>query len=62
MAPAAQGRSDQEIAGKLFVSPLTVRTHIHRAMTKLDAQDRAQLVVLAYQSGLVRPPPPATGC
>ncbi|MFD4511573.1 response regulator [Streptomyces sp. NPDC058457] len=59
MALAAEGRSNEEIAGKLFVSPLTVRTHIHRAMTKLDARDRAQLVVMAYQSGLVQPPPPA---
>ncbi|MFD8725342.1 response regulator [Streptomyces sp. NPDC059629] len=56
-ALAAQGRSNEEIAGKLFVSPLTVRTHIHRAMTKLDVRDRAQLVVMAYQSGLVQPPP-----
>ncbi|GGN20647.1 response regulator transcription factor [Streptomyces fuscichromogenes] len=58
MALAAEGRSNEEIAEKLFVSPLTVRTHIHRAMTKLDARDRAQLVVMAYQSGLVQPPPP----
>ncbi|MFF7984518.1 response regulator [Streptomyces sp. NPDC007901] len=58
MALAAQGRSNEEIAEKLFVSPLTVRTHVHRAMTKLDARDRAQLVVMAYQSGLVQPPPP----
>jgi DNA-binding CsgD family transcriptional regulator len=40
------------------LSPLTVRTHIHRAMTKLGARDRAQLVVIAYQSGLVRATPP----
>ncbi|WP_329320826.1 response regulator transcription factor [Streptomyces sp. NBC_01262] len=57
-ALAAEGRSNTEIAEKLFVSPLTVRTHVHRAMTKLDARDRAQLVVIAYQSGLVRPVPP----
>ncbi|NUQ99970.1 MAG: response regulator transcription factor, partial [Streptomyces sp.] len=43
----------------LFVSPLTVRTHVHRAMTKLGARDRAQLVVIAYQSGLVRASRPA---
>ncbi|MGO4753223.1 response regulator transcription factor, partial [Streptomyces sp. 2MCAF27] len=42
----------------LFVSPLTVRTHVQRAMNKLGARDRAQLVVIAYQSGLVRPAPP----
>jgi len=57
MAMAAEGRSNDEIAEKLYVSPLTVRTHVHRAMTKLDARDRAQLVVMAYQSGLVQAPP-----
>lgn len=61
-ALAAHGRSNAEIAQSLVLSPLTVRTHIQRAMNKLDARDRAQLVVLAYQSGLVRPGgPPATG-
>ncbi|GGN44032.1 response regulator transcription factor [Streptomyces fuscichromogenes] len=55
MIEAAQGKSNAEIAGELFLSPLTVRTHIHRAMTKLNARDRTQLVVIAYQSGLVRP-------
>ena len=54
VAEAADGQSNHEIAGKLVVSPLTVRTHIQRAMTKLNARDRAQLVVIAYQSGLVR--------
>jgi len=54
---AAQGLSNAEIAEQLFVSPLTARTHIHRAMAKLHARDRAQLVVLAYQSGLVKPGP-----
>ncbi|WP_406355965.1 response regulator [Streptomyces sp. NBC_00658] len=58
MALAAEGHSNTEIAERLFVSPLTVRTHVHRAMTKLNARDRAQLVVIAYQSGLVRPTPP----
>jgi DNA-binding NarL/FixJ family response regulator len=57
MALAAEGRSNTEIAHHLVVSPLTVRTHIQRAMTKLHARDRAQLVVIAYQSGLVRPQP-----
>ena len=52
---AAQGLSNTEIAEQLFVSPLTARTHIHRAMAKLGARDRAQLVVIAYQSGLVKP-------
>ncbi|MGY0059372.1 response regulator transcription factor [Streptomyces sp. LZ34] len=55
MALAAEGMSNGEIAEKLVVSPLTVRSHIHRAMTKLHARDRAQLVVVAYQSGLVTP-------
>jgi DNA-binding NarL/FixJ family response regulator len=56
MILAAEGRSNTEIADQLVVSPLTVRTHIQRAMTKLHARDRAQLVVIAYRSGLVRPP------
>ncbi|MYS91293.1 MULTISPECIES: response regulator transcription factor [Streptomyces] len=58
MALAAEGRSNTEIAEDLTLSPLTVRTHIHRAMTKLNARDRAQLVVIAYQTGLVRAAPP----
>lgn len=58
MAWVAEGHSNEEIAEKLFVSPLTVRTHVHRAMTKLGARDRAQLVVMAYQSGLVQALPP----
>ena len=49
----AQGLSNDEIAEQLFVSPLTAKTHVNRAMIKLDARDRAQLVVVAYQSGLV---------
>ena len=48
----ATGRSNDEIAAELVVSPATVRTHVGRAMTKLGARDRAQLVVFAYQSGL----------
>ncbi|KJY31168.1 MULTISPECIES: response regulator transcription factor [unclassified Streptomyces] len=61
MAMAATGLSNEEIAGRMYVSPFTVRTHIHRAMAKLDARDRAQLVALAYQTGLVRTPRPASG-
>jgi DNA-binding NarL/FixJ family response regulator len=57
---AAEGLSNAEIAAKLVLSVLTVRTHIHRAMAKLGARDRAQLVVIAYQTGLVRPHPRAT--
>ncbi|MFE1883809.1 response regulator [Streptomyces diastatochromogenes] len=60
-ALVAQGRSNEEIAARLFVSPLTVRTHVHRARTKPAARDRAQLVALAYQSGLVAARPEATG-
>jgi DNA-binding NarL/FixJ family response regulator len=51
----AAGRSNDEIAERLFLSPATAKTHVSRAMTKLGARDRAQLVVLAYESGLVRP-------
>jgi DNA-binding NarL/FixJ family response regulator len=49
------GLSNDEIARRLFMSPATAKTHVSRAMTKLHARDRAQLVVLAYESGLVRP-------
>ncbi|MFD4542269.1 response regulator [Streptomyces bauhiniae] len=59
MGLAAQGKSNTEIAQDLTLSPLTVRTHIHRAMTKLGARDRAQLVVIAYQTGLAQATPPA---
>ncbi|MET7325136.1 response regulator transcription factor [Streptomyces sp. NPDC005549] len=54
-ALVADGKSDKEIAAELFLSPLTVRTHVQRAKTKLGARDRAQLVAHAYRSGLVRP-------
>ncbi|MGW0548918.1 response regulator [Streptomyces altiplanensis] len=55
MALAGIGLSNEEIARRLVVSPLTAKTHVSRAMVKLGARDRAQLVVLAYESGLVRP-------
>ncbi|MGC0387404.1 response regulator transcription factor [Streptomyces sp. SAI-129] len=55
-ALVADGKSDKEIAAELFLSPLTVRTHVQRAKTKLGARDRAQLVAHAYRSGLVRRP------
>jgi DNA-binding NarL/FixJ family response regulator len=51
----AGGHSNDEIAGRLAVSPLTVKTHVNRTMAKLGARDRSQLVVFAYESGLVRP-------
>lgn len=50
-----EGMSNAEIAGRLYVSPATAKTHVSRAMVKLGARDRAQLVVIAYESGLVRP-------
>jgi DNA-binding NarL/FixJ family response regulator len=51
----AQGLSNDQIADRMVISPLTAKTHINRAMTKLHARDRAQLVVLAYETGLVVP-------
>lgn len=54
-ALAARGLSNEEIAAHMVVSPLTAKTHISRAMTKLGARDRAQLVVFAYEAGLVEP-------
>jgi DNA-binding NarL/FixJ family response regulator len=51
----AEGLSNTEIASRLIVSPLTAKTHVSRAMVKLAARDRAQLVVFAYETGLVSP-------
>jgi DNA-binding NarL/FixJ family response regulator len=56
MALVAEGLANDEIAERLVVSPLTAKTHVSRIMLKLSARDRAQLVVMAYQSGLVRAP------
>jgi DNA-binding NarL/FixJ family response regulator len=53
-ALAAQGLTNDDIADRLVISVATARTHVSRAMTKVDARDRAQLVVFAYQSGLVK--------
>lgn len=53
VALVAHGLSNDEIAARLVISPLTAKTHVNRAMTKLRARDRAQLVVVAYESGLV---------
>jgi DNA-binding NarL/FixJ family response regulator len=55
VALVGEGLSNEEIAERLFVSPATAKTHVSRAMGKLRARDRAQLVVIAYESGLVRP-------
>ncbi|CAL9531515.1 Transcriptional regulatory protein LnrK [Streptomyces sp. enrichment culture] len=55
VALVARGLSNDEIADHMVISPMTVKTHVNRAMTKLHARDRAQLVVLAYESGLVVP-------
>lgn len=55
MALVATGLSNEEIAERLVISPATAKTHVSRTMMKLGARDRAQLVVFAYESGLVRP-------
>ncbi|NGN65464.1 response regulator transcription factor [Streptomyces sp. A7024] len=55
VALVARGLSNDEIADRMVISPMTAKTHVNRAMTKLRARDRAQLVVLAYESGLVTP-------
>ncbi|MBO3747784.1 response regulator transcription factor [Streptosporangiaceae bacterium NEAU-GS5] len=55
LALVGSGLSNDEMAARLVVSPATVKTHINRAMTKLGAHDRAQLVVIAYETGLIRP-------
>ena len=61
LVAVASGKSNDEIAAGLFLSPATVKTHVSRIMSKLDAHDRAQLVVIAYESALVSPggSPPA---
>jgi DNA-binding NarL/FixJ family response regulator len=56
MSLVAEGLSNDQIAERLVVSPTTAKTHVSRTMLKLGARDRAQLVVIAYQSGLVQPP------
>ncbi|MGO2859688.1 MAG: response regulator [Brevibacterium sp.] len=55
LALVGQGLSNDEIAARLVLSPLTVKTHVSRIMTKVAARDRVHLVVLAYESGLVSP-------
>ena len=51
----SQGRTNREIADALYLSPLTVKTHVSRILTKLRARDRVQLVVIAYQAGIAQP-------
>lgn len=55
MTLVAEGLTNAEIGARLFMSPATARTHVSRILTKLNARDRTQLVVIAYESGLVRP-------
>jgi DNA-binding CsgD family transcriptional regulator len=55
LAQVAAGMSNNQIAAALFMSPLTAKTHVNRMMAKLGVRDRAQLVVIAYETGLVRP-------
>nr|BFE70645.1 hypothetical protein GCM10020092_039460 [Actinoplanes digitatis] len=59
VALVAQGLSNEEIAARMVISPMTAKTHVNRAMAKLHARDRAQLVVAAYESGLVVPDVPS---
>jgi DNA-binding NarL/FixJ family response regulator len=60
VALVARGLSNDEIAAHMVISPTTAKTHVSRAMTKLRARDRAQLVVFAYESGLVSARPPGS--
>ncbi len=55
LAAVGRGLSNAEIADELFMSHATAKTHVSRLLTKLDARDRAQLVMLAYESGVIVP-------
>jgi DNA-binding NarL/FixJ family response regulator len=54
-----RGLSNVEIGAEIFISPATAKTHVGRVLQKLGARDRTQLVVIAYETGLVTPRPPA---
>jgi DNA-binding NarL/FixJ family response regulator len=56
VALVAEGLTNDDIAERLFISPTTAKTHVSRSLVKLNARDRAQLVAMAYRSGLVTPP------
>ena len=60
LALVARGLSNAEIAERLYVSPATAKTHVGRLLMKLDARDRAQLIIVAYESGLVAAQPPGS--
>jgi DNA-binding NarL/FixJ family response regulator len=55
LAGVGRGLSNDEIAAEISISPATARTYVSRMLTKLEARDRAQLVVIAYETGLVKP-------
>ena len=55
LAAVARGLSNAEVAEELFMSHATAKTHVSRLLTKLDVRDRAQLVVIAYETGVVTP-------
>jgi DNA-binding NarL/FixJ family response regulator len=55
LTQVGRGLSNDEVARELYISPATARTYVSRLLTKLDARDRARLVVLAYETGLVVP-------
>ncbi|MGH3168933.1 MAG: response regulator [Trebonia sp.] len=55
LALVASGMTNDQIGAALYISPVTAKTHVNRTMTKLGARDRAQLVIIAYETGLVRP-------
>jgi DNA-binding NarL/FixJ family response regulator len=60
LALVARGLSNAEIGHRLHVSPATAKTHVARLLMRLGARDRAQLVIVAYESGLIRPREPET--